>query len=120
MLRICETISEATGRIHILLDQEMVVANLNRTMIGGGELLLSRASQHGISSGGQSRLQEAASVVVCQAQSVGVGNPEVSGGIPAQTVRPRLSYQAEEQFPLGNIVNLSPRAGCLKQACPVR
>src|SRR5256714_6479193 len=34
VLRICETISEATGRDHILLDQEMVVAKLNRTMIG--------------------------------------------------------------------------------------
>lgn len=34
VLRICETISEATGRDHILLDQEIVVAKLNRTMIG--------------------------------------------------------------------------------------
>jgi group II intron reverse transcriptase/maturase len=34
VLRNCETISEATGRDHILLDQEMVVAKLNRTMIG--------------------------------------------------------------------------------------
>jgi hypothetical protein len=34
VLRICETISEATGRDQTLLDQEMVVAKLNRTMIG--------------------------------------------------------------------------------------
>jgi RNA-directed DNA polymerase len=32
--RICETISELTGREQTLLDQEMVVAKLNRTMIG--------------------------------------------------------------------------------------
>jgi len=32
-----------------------------------GQLLLSRASQQGLSSGGKARLQEAASVVVCQA-----------------------------------------------------
>jgi hypothetical protein len=32
--RICETISEMTGREQTLLDQEMVVAKLNRTMIG--------------------------------------------------------------------------------------
>ena len=32
--RICETISELTGRDQTLLDQEMVVAKLNRTMIG--------------------------------------------------------------------------------------
>jgi hypothetical protein len=34
VLRICETISEATGRDQTLLDQEIVVAKLNRTMIG--------------------------------------------------------------------------------------
>jgi len=34
MIRICETISEMTGRKQTLLDQEMVVAKLNRTMIG--------------------------------------------------------------------------------------
>ncbi len=34
VLRICETISELTGRDQILLDQGMVVAKLNRVMIG--------------------------------------------------------------------------------------
>ena len=32
--RTCETISEMTGRDQTLLDQEMVVGKLNRTMIG--------------------------------------------------------------------------------------
>jgi RNA-directed DNA polymerase len=34
VMRICETISEMTGRDQTLLDQEMVVGKLNRTMIG--------------------------------------------------------------------------------------
>jgi hypothetical protein len=34
VLRICETISKMTERDHALLDPEMVVAKLNRTMIG--------------------------------------------------------------------------------------
>jgi hypothetical protein len=34
VIRICEAISEMTGRKHTLLDQELVVAKLNRTMIG--------------------------------------------------------------------------------------
>jgi group II intron reverse transcriptase/maturase len=34
VVRICETISEMTGRDQTLLDQAMVVAKLNRTMIG--------------------------------------------------------------------------------------
>src|SRR5260221_2837870 len=34
VIRICEAISEMTGREQTLLDQEMVVAKLNRTMIG--------------------------------------------------------------------------------------
>jgi len=34
VLRICEAISEMTGRDQTLLDQETVVAKLNRTMVG--------------------------------------------------------------------------------------
>jgi RNA-directed DNA polymerase len=34
VIRICEAISEVTGRDQTLLDQEMVIAKLNRTMIG--------------------------------------------------------------------------------------
>jgi RNA-directed DNA polymerase len=34
VIRICEAISEMTGRDQLQLDQEMVVAKLNRTMIG--------------------------------------------------------------------------------------
>ena len=34
VIRICEAISEMTGRDQTLLDQEMMVAKLNRTMIG--------------------------------------------------------------------------------------
>jgi RNA-directed DNA polymerase len=34
IIRICSTISEMTGRKYILLDQEQLVAKLNRTMIG--------------------------------------------------------------------------------------
>jgi len=34
VIRICEAISEMTGRNQLLLDQGMVVAKLNRTMIG--------------------------------------------------------------------------------------
>ena len=34
MIRICEAISEMTGRDQLLLDQDMVIAKLNRTMIG--------------------------------------------------------------------------------------
>ena len=63
------------------------------------------SSQQGLSSGGKARLQEAASVVVCQAQSVGTGDQAVSGRIPASTAGPRLPYQADEQSPVGDIVN---------------
>jgi RNA-directed DNA polymerase len=34
VIRLCETISEMTGRGQLLLDQEMVVAKLKRTMVG--------------------------------------------------------------------------------------
>jgi RNA-directed DNA polymerase len=34
VIRVCEAISETTGRDQTLLDQEIVVTKLNRTMIG--------------------------------------------------------------------------------------
>ena len=34
MIRVCEAISETTGRDQTLLDQEIVIAKLNRVMIG--------------------------------------------------------------------------------------
>jgi RNA-directed DNA polymerase len=34
VIRVCEAMSETTGRDQTLLDQELVVAKLNRTMIG--------------------------------------------------------------------------------------
>ena len=34
VIRICEALSEMTGRDQTLLDQEILVARLNRTMIG--------------------------------------------------------------------------------------
>jgi RNA-directed DNA polymerase len=50
--RICERISELTGRDQTLLDQATVIAKLNRVMTGWGQLLLSRASQQSLPSGG--------------------------------------------------------------------
>jgi len=80
-----------TGRDQTLLDQEMMVAKLNRMMIGWANYF-------------------------CLAPV----SKAVSGGIPARNAGPRLPYQADEQFPVGDIVNCSPRAGWLKQARPVR
>src|ERR1700730_14439948 len=85
-----------------------------------GQLLLSRASQQVLSGGGTPRLQTAASVVVCQAQRGVAGDQAVSGGIPARCAGSRLHYQADAYAPVGDTVTLSPGAGCLKQACPVR
>src|SRR5216683_6870890 len=77
------------------------------------------SSQQGLSSGGKARLQEAASVVVCQAQRGVAGDQEVSGGILARCAGSRLHYQADAQSPVGVIVSLSPRAGSGKSAHPV-
>ena len=73
-----------------------------------------RASQQGLPGGGHARLQEAASMVVCQAQSGMAGDHAVSESHSTCSAWTCLSYQADEQFPVGAIVILSPRAGCLK------
>jgi hypothetical protein len=114
VIRICEAISEMTGRDQLLLDQEIVVAKLNRTDDWVGQLLLSRASQQGLPGGGKARRQKAASMVVCQAQNVMAGDQAVSEELPARCVGPCPPYQADAQSPVGDLVTLSPRAGCLK------
>ncbi len=58
------------------------------------------SSQQGLSSSGKARLQEAASVVVCQAQRAVAGDQEVSGGILARCAGSRLHYQADAQSPV--------------------
>ena len=96
--RICEAISEMTGRDQTLLDQETVVGKLNRMMIGWANYFclgpVSKAYGRWIT-----RLQEAASVVVRQAQSVGAGDQAVSGGVPARSAGPRPPYQRTRSFP---------------------
>jgi Group II intron, maturase-specific domain./Reverse transcriptase (RNA-dependent DNA polymerase). len=82
VLRICEAISDMTGRDQTLLDQKMVVGKLNRTMIGWANYFcLARASQQCLQRGGKPRLQKATSVVVCQAQS-DVGDQAVFKDLP--------------------------------------
>jgi hypothetical protein len=109
-----------TGRDQTQLDQEIVVAKLNRTMIGWANYFCLGPVSTAYRAVEQHARKRLASVVVCQAQSVVAGDHEVSEGIPARSAGPRLPYQADEQFPVGDTVNLSPRAGCGKSARPVR
>ena len=102
VLRICEAISEMTGRDQTLLDQEIVVDETQPHDDWVGQLLLSRASQQGLPGGGHARLQEAASVVVCQAQSGMAGDQAVSESHSARSAWTCLSYQADAQFPVGD------------------
>ena len=83
VIRICEAISEMTGREQTLLDQELVVAKLNRTIIGWANYFYLGPVRHSLSGGGATRSQEAASVVVCQPQTGVAGGQTVSGGISA-------------------------------------
>jgi hypothetical protein len=50
-------------------------------------------------------------VVVCQAPSEVARDQEVSEGLASRSAGPRLPYQTDEQLSVGDIVNLSPRAG---------
>jgi len=69
VLRICEAISEMTGRKQTLLEQEIVVAKLNRTIIGWANYFC------------LGPVSKAASVVVCQAQTGVAGGSTISGAI---------------------------------------
>ena len=120
VIRICEAISEMTGRDQTLLDQEMVVAKLNRTMIGWANYFclgpVSKAYR-AVERHARKRLRQ----WLCAKHKRGLaGDQEVSGDIAARSAGPRPPHQADAQFSVGDIVSLSPRAGCVKYACPVR
>src|SRR5215471_2453207 len=85
-----------------------------------GQLLLSGASQQRLPGGGSACSEEAATVAMCQTQSGRGGNRPVSGAFPLSSVGPRLPYCADGSSPVGDIVKLSPRAGCGRSARPVR
>src|ERR1700730_12225411 len=98
----------------------MVVAKLNRTMIGWANYFCLGPVSKAYRAVDQHARERLRQWLCAKHKGVGTGDQAVSGHIPASTVGPRLPYQADEQCPVGDIVNLSPRAGCLKQACPVR
>ena len=121
VIRICEAISEMTGRNQTLLDQEMVVAKLNRTMIGWANYFCLGPVSKAYRAVEQPRPQKAASVVVRQAQSGVAGDQAVSGGTPCTTVLGLVCLtKRTRNSPVGEIVSLSPRAGSGKSARPVR
>ena len=79
VIRICETISEATGRDQTLLDRGMVVAKLNRTMIGWANYFRLGPVSKAYRAVDRSRSQEAASVAVCQTPHARVCGQKVRG-----------------------------------------
>ena len=113
MIRICAAISEATGRDQTLLDRQVVVAKLNRTMIGWANYFclgpVSKAYR-AVDQHARKRLRQ----WLCAKHKVwGLGNKRFRTH-PCVNAGPRLPYQADAQYSVGDIVTFSPRAGCLK------
>jgi RNA-directed DNA polymerase len=120
VIRICETISEMTGRDQILLDQEMVVAKLNRTMVGWANYFcLGPVSQayRAVDGHARKRLRQ---VAASKAPYLVAGDPAVLGRRSPRWDGLSPSDPTDQQFSLGDIVRLSPRAGCGRSASPVR
>src|SRR6266404_1585925 len=85
MTKLKLTVNETKTRVCKLPEEkfDFLGYTFGRRYFAEGQLLLSRTSQHGLSGGGKPRSQEAASVVVCQAQTGVAGGQTVSGGISA-------------------------------------
>ena len=120
VIRICETISEMTGRDQTLLDQEIVVAKLNRTINGWANYFCLGPVSKAYRAVEQHACKRLRQWLCAKHKVVWPAAQAVSGDITARSAGPRLPYQADAQFPVGDIVNLSPRAGCGKSARPVR
>ncbi len=117
VIRICEAISEMTGRDQTLLEQELVVAKLNRMMIGWANYFcLGPVSNayNTVEKHACKRLRQ----WLCAKHKVMSGTQRFSRA--SHYVLGLVPYQAATPFPVGDIVNLSPRAGSGKSAHPVR
>ena len=97
VIRICETISEMTGRNQTLLDQEMVVTKLNRTMIGWANYFclgpVSKAYR-AVDQHARKRLRQ----WLWAKHKVRADDQAVFGSLPAPSDGPRLPYKADEQL----------------------
>jgi len=108
VIRICEAISEMTGRDQTLLEQEIVVAKLNRTMIGWANYFCLGPVSKPIGLWKATPVRGYA--VLCAKHKVMSGTKRFSEaslydvlGLVCLTKRTALS--------VGDIVTLSPRAG---------
>lgn len=85
--RLCQTISEMTGRRWTLLEAQDRVVRLNRAMLG--QLLLSGPGQQSLPSGGRPRSVPAAPVVAVQAQGSGRGDRTLPRRVSLRDTRTR-------------------------------
>jgi hypothetical protein len=85
-----------------------------------GQLLFPWASQQSLPSRGTPCSQDAAPVAVWQAPNLVAGDQEVLGGRTSRGIGLSPPHQTDQQFSVGDIVRLSPRAGCGRSARPVR
>jgi len=95
--RLCEAISEVTGRDQTLLDQTKMVGKLNRTMIGWANYFcLGPVSQayRVVDQHAHKRLRQW--LCAKQAQSGVAGGQAASAVLSARSARPRPPYQADE------------------------
>ena len=110
--RICEAISEMTGRNQTLLDPEMVVAKLNRKMNGWANYFclgpVSKAYR-AVERHARKRLRQ----WLCDKHKVRGRRPRSS---PTPSCTRGWAWSASvkrtAQFSVGDLVRLSPRAGC--------
>ena len=120
VIRICGAISSETGRNKILLDQQTVVGTLNRMMIGWANYFclgpVSKAYR-AVERHARKRLRQ----WLCAKHKLDRPATKQYPDADLHAVLGLVSpYHANPQSPVGEIVSLSPGAGCVKCACPVR
>ena len=118
--RLCKSISEMTRRSQTQQDAATLVASLNRKINGWANYFclgpVSKAYR-AVEEHTRRRLRQ---WLGCQTQRAGRGDCAFSPTSSASEVWLGSPYSADRQFSMGDNVNLSPRAGCVNCACPVR
>ena len=119
VIRICDAISSETGRNKTRMDAETVVGKLNRRMVGWANYFclgpVSKAYR-AVEQHARKRLRQ----WLCAKHKV---RGRASGRFLDADLHDVLGLvrpHADAQFSVGELVNLSPGAGCVSCACPVR
>jgi hypothetical protein len=118
--RICEAISDTTRRSQTQQGAEALVQELNRRIVGWAIYFCLGPVSKAYRAAEAHTRRRFRRWLCAKHKRQGLGRKAISRRVTAREVWTSPAHHQDRQLSVGNPVNLSPRAGCVKHARPVR